>query len=200
MRNSDKKSVFAIVVGLLVFSIVSAGAQSGSGTWAFFQLKAGQYFKYSMKSERGMAGWVSLKADDAGGGALNVTLSGKWAGDFSEVVKLKPKMSAQDFYFAIKDPSASNAFISLLEISDVLVSQMTWKDGFTRTKGSDSVVVKGSKTYLGITGFVATLTGKFLGKTQVSVYCVNAGFPLPLSAKTPGANDTFTLELVEKKG
>ena len=200
MTLSKRHLRFLCVCGLLVFSIAAVSAQTGSGKWAFLKLKAGEYFKYAMKSDRGLSGWVSIKAEDAGGGVLKVTLAGEWAGSFSEVQKLKPGMSGQDLYYKIKDPTASNAMGSILFFDNALVDDTTWKDGFTWSQGTRSIAVKDSKTCLGVQGLLATFTSKSFGKVQKSVYCVNPAFPLPIYVSVPGANDTFTLELTEKKG
>ena len=70
----------------------AAAAQSSTEKWSYFKFQPGQFFKYEMKSERGLQGWLSVKIEAESAGVLNVTVSGKWTAEFSETAKLKPGM------------------------------------------------------------------------------------------------------------
>lgn len=178
----------------------NAAAQSGAGKWSYFKFKAGQYFKYELKSERGIRGWVSLKVEDGGAGVLNVTLAGNWSGDFSEIVKLKPGMSAFDFIYSPKNSAITNAMASLVDIEAVVVDKTTWKDGFKWAEGDKSIAVAGEKEHAGVKGLLVTYSSKLFGRIQKRTYCVNSNVPLPVFAEVPAANGTWTYELVEKRG
>jgi hypothetical protein len=177
-----------------------AAAQNSSGKWSYFQFKSGQFLKYEMKSERGLSGWLSIKVEDGSPGGLNVTLAGKWTGEFSETAKLKPGMSPFEFVYSFKNVQIPNAAGSLLNIDSVLVDNTTWKDGFRWTQGDQSIEVKGEKECAGIKGLLVLYTSKSFGRVQKKTYCVNPRVPLPLYAEVPAANDTWTYELVESKG
>ena len=43
-------------------------------------------------------------------------------------------------------------------------------------------------------------TNKVFGRLQKRTYCVNSNIPLPIYARVPAANDTWTYDLVEIKG
>jgi len=190
-------SLFAFAAGN---GLSDAAAQSSSGKWSYFKFQSGQFFKYEMKSERGLTGWLSVKIEAESPGVLSVTVAGKWTGEFSEIAKLKPGMSAFDLVYAFKNPEIPNAAGSLLNIDAVVVDNTTWKDGFTWAQGDNSIEVKGEKECAGIKGLVAIYSSKLFGRAQKSTYCVNSNIPLPIYAQVPAANDTWTYELVEVKG
>ncbi len=150
-----------------------------------------------MKSERGLKGWLSIKIEDESPGVLNVTLAGKWTGEFSETAKLKPGMSAFDLVYAFKNVEIPNAAGSLLNVNAVVVDNTTWKEGFTWTQGDNAIEVKGEKECAGIKGLLVTYISKTFGRVQKRTYGVNSNIPLPIYAEVPAANDTWTYELVE---
>jgi len=176
-----------------------AAAQGNSGKWGYFKFKPGQSFKYDMTSERGLKGWLSIKIEDGGNGILNVTLAGKWTGDFSETAKLKPGMSAFDLVYAFKNAEIPNATSSLLDVAAVIVDNTMWKDGFHWAQGDTSIDVKGEKEYAGIKGLLVVYGSEVFGRVQKRTYGVNSDLPLPLYAEVPAANDTWTYTLVERK-
>ena len=177
-----------------------ATAQSSSEKWSYFKFQSGQFFRYEMKSERGLAGWLSVRIEADSPGVLSVSLAGKWTSEFSETAKLKPGMSAFDLVYAFKNPEIPNAAGSLLNIDAVVVDNTTWKDGFIWTQGDKSIEVKGERECAGIKGLVADYGSKSFGRVQKRTYAVNPNIPLPLYAQVPAANDTWTYELVEVKG
>jgi len=189
--------LFSITAG---YSLSDAPAQDSSGKWSYFKFKSGQFFKYEMKSERGLKGWLSIKIEDESPGVLNVTLAGKWTGEFSETAKLKPGMSSFDLVYAFKNIEIPNAAGSLLNVNAVVVDNTTWKDGFTWTQGDNAIEVKGERECAGIKGLLVTYSSKAFGRVQKRTYCVNSNIPLPLYAEVPAANDTWTYQLVESKG
>jgi hypothetical protein len=182
------------------YGLSDASAQNSSGKWSYFKFKSGQFFKYEMKSERGLKGWLSIKIEDESPGVFNVTLAGKWTGEFSETAKLKPGMSAFDLVYAFKNVEIPNAAGSLLNINADVVDNTTWKDGFHWTQGDSSIEVKGERECAGIKGLLVTYSSKAFGRVQKRTYCVNSNIPLPIYAEVPAANDTWTYELVESKG
>jgi hypothetical protein len=204
MHHQKVKLVSLAFVFCFAFAAVrgfsDATAQDSSGKWSYFQFKPGQFLKYEMKSERGLSGWLSIRIEDGSPGGLNVTLAGKWTGEFSETAKLKPGMSAFELVYAFKNVEIPNAAGSLLNIDAVLVDNTTWKDGFHWTQGDHSIEVKGEKECAGIKGLLVSYTRKNFGRVQKSTYCVNSRIPLPIYAEVPAANDTWTYELVESKG
>jgi hypothetical protein len=191
-------------LSLLAFAagndLSAAAAQSGSGKWSYFKFQPGQFFRYEMKSERGLKGWLSVRIEAGSPEAMSVTLAGKWTGEFSETARLKPGMSAFDLVYAFKNIEIPNAAGSLLNIDAVVVDNTTWTDGFSWTQGDNSIEVKGEKECAGIKGLVVNYTSKVFGRVQKRTYCVNSHIPLPLYAQVPAANDTWTYELVEIKG
>jgi hypothetical protein len=188
---------------LLAFAVgnglSSAAVQNTSGKWSYFKFKSGQFFRYEMKSARGLKGWLSVKIEDGSNGVLNVTLAGKWTEEFSETAKLKPRMSAFDLVYAFKNAEITNAADSLLNIDAAVVENTTWKDGFHWAQGDKSIDVKGEKECAGIKGLLVIYSSKLFGKVQKRTYGVNSDLPLPLYAEVPAANDTWTYELVERK-
>jgi hypothetical protein len=190
-------SLFAFAAGN---GLGAAAAQNSSEKWSYFKFEPGQFFRYEMKSERGLAGWLSVKIEAKNPGVLSVTLSGKWTAEFSETAMLKPGMSAFDLVYAFKNPEIPNAAGSLLNIDDVVVDNTAWKDGFTWTQGDRSIEVKGEKECAGIKGLVVIYSSKVFGRVQKRTYGVNSNIPLPLYAQVPAANDTWTYELMETKG
>ena len=191
-------------LSLLVFAAgngLSAATPQGSPEkWSYFKFQSGQFFRYEMKSERGLTGWLSVKVEAESAGVLNVTVAGKWTAEFSETAKLKPGMSAFDLVYAFKNDEIPNAASSLLNIDAVVVDNTTWKDGFKWTKGDNSIEVKGEKECAGMKGLLAVCTSKLFGRVQKRTYGVNSNLPLPLYAEVPAANDTWTYELAEGKG
>lgn len=176
-----------------------AGIQNTSVKWSYFKFKPGQFFRYEMKSEGGLKGWLSIKIEDGSNGVLNVTLAGKWTGEFSETAKLKPGMSPFDLVYAFKNAEIPNAASSLLNIDAVVVDNTTWKDGFHWAQGDTSIDVKGEKECAGIKGLLVVYGNKVFGRVQKRTYGVNSDLPLPLYAEVPAANDTWTYTLVERK-
>ena len=138
--------------------------------------------------------------EDGGAGIFNVTIAGKWAGEFSETARLKPGKSAFDLVYSFKNVEITNATGSLLDISTDILDNTAWKDGFKWAQGDKSIEVKGEKECAGIKGLIVNYTSKLFGRVQKRSYGVNTGFPLPIYAVVPAANDTWTYELVEKKG
>jgi hypothetical protein len=201
------KEINLLSLLFVLFFVVSAGnavknasAQSAGGKWSYFKFKAGQYFKYELKAERGLKGWVSVKVEDGGNGVFNVTLAGKLTAEFSETVRLKPGMSAFDFIYSPKNYEITNAMSNLVDIDTALVDNTTWKEGFKWAQGDKTIEVAGEKEYAGIRGLLVTYSSKLLGKVQRRTYCVNSNLPLPVFAEVPAANGTWTYELVEKRG
>lgn len=190
-------SLFAFAAGN---GLGAAAAQSSSEKWSYFKFQPGQFFRYEMKSERGLKGWLSVKVETESPGVLNVTVAGKWTAEFSETAKLKPGMSAFDLVYAFKNIEIPNATGSLLNVAAVVVDNTTWKDGFTWTQGDNSIEVKGERECAGIKGLLATYSSKSFGRAQKRTYGVNSKIPLPIYAQVPAANDTWTYELVEAKG
>jgi hypothetical protein len=181
-------------------SVNNVAAQNSAGKWSYFKFKAGQYFKYELRSDRGIKGWVSIKIEDGGNGVFNVTLAGKWTEEFSETVKMKPGMSAFDFIYSPKNSEITNTMASLVNIDAVVVDNTTWKDGFKWAQGDKTIEVTGEKEYAGIKGLLVTYGSKLFGRLQKRTYCVNSNLPLPVFAEVPAANGTWTYELVEKRG
>lgn len=190
-------SLFAFAAGN---GLGLTAAQSSSEKWSYFKFQPGHFFRYEMKSERGLTGWLSVKIEAESPGVLKVTLAGKWTGEFSETASLKSGMAAFDLVYSFKNPMIPNAAGSIINIDAVVVENTTWKDGFTWTQGDNSIVVKGEKECAGIKGLVAVYTSKVFGRVQKRTYGVNPNIPLPLYAQVPAANDTWTYELVEIKG
>ncbi len=189
--------LFALAVGSALGAVA---AQGGPGKWSYFQFKPGQYLKYDMKSARGIQGGLGIKVEDGGKGVLNVTVSGKWTKDFSEMAKLKPGQSAFDLAYAFKDIEITNAASSLLDVDAAVVENTVWKDGFKWAQGDNSIEVKGEKECAGVKGLLAVYAYKTFGRVQKKTFGVNAGLPLPIYVEVPAANDTWTYTLVEKKG
>jgi hypothetical protein len=187
----------AITVG---YSLIGTPVQNSSEKWSYFKFKSGQFFKYEIKSERGLEGWLSVKIEDESPGVFNVTLAGKWNGEFSETAKLKPGMSAFDLVYSFKNIEIPNVASSLLNINADVVNNTTLKDGFLWTQGDSSIEVKGERECAGIKGLLVTYSSKAFGRAQKRIYCVNPNIPLPLYAEVPAANDTWTYELVESDG
>jgi len=192
-------SVLFLVIAAGI-TVNNAAAQNSAGKWSYFKFKAGQYFKYDLKSERGIKGWVSIKVEDGGNGVFNVTLAGNWSGEFSETVKMKPGMSAFDFIYSPKNIQITNAMASLVNVDAVVIDNTTWKDGFKWAQGDRSIEVAGEKEYAGIRGLLVTYSSKLFGRVQKRTYCVNSNLPLPVFVEVPAANGTWTYALVEKKG
>ena len=194
---------FLTLILLLTFAAgngLGGGAiQNTPGKWSYFKFKPGQFFRYEMKSERGLKGWLSIKIEDGSNGVLNMTLAGKWTAEFSETAKLKPGMSPFDLVYAFKNAEISNAANSLLNIDAVVVDNTTWKDGFHWAQGDTSIDVKGEKECAGIKGLLVVYGIKVFGRAQKRTYGVNSDLPLPLYAEVPAANDTWTYTLVERK-
>ena len=178
----------------------NAAAQGSGGKWSYFKIKPGQFFKYNMKGERGLNGWLSIKIEDGGGGAFDVTIAGKWTEEFSETAKLKPRKTAFDLLYSFKNVAITNAAGGLLDISADIVDNTMLKDGFKWAQGDKSIEVKGGKECAGVKGLLVNYTSKLFGRVQKRTYGVNPDFPLPIYAVIPAANDTWTYELVEKKG
>jgi hypothetical protein len=120
--------------------------------------------------------------------------TGKWTGEYSETVLLKPQMSAFEFVNAFKNVEIPNAAGSLLNVNAVLVDQTAWKDGFQWAQGDQSIEVKGERDCAGIKGLLASCTSNTFGRVQKRTYCVNSRVPLPLHAEVPAADDTWTYE------
>jgi len=177
-----------------------AVAQDSPGKWAYFKFKSGQFFKYEMKSERNLKGWLSLKIEDGGNAAFNVTISGKWTEEFSETAKLKPGMSAFDLVYSFKNVAIPNAAGSLLNINTDILNHTVWKDGFKWAQGDKSIEAKGERECAGIKGLLVSYSSILFGRVQKRTYGVNTNLPLPIFAEVPAANDTWIYELVEKKG
>lgn len=198
-------NLLTLLVGLCF--VLSAGnivndaaAQNTGGKWSYFKFKAGQYFKYELRSDRNLKGWVSIKVEDGGNGVFNVTLAGKWTHEFSEIVKLKPGMSAFDFIYSPKNSEITNAMSSLVNIDATIVDNTTWKDGFKWAQRDRTIEVAKEKEYAGIRGLLVTCSSKLFGRVEKRTYCVNSNVPLPIFAEVPAANGTWTYELVEKRG
>ena len=189
--------VFAFAGGSL---LDGAAAQNSPGKWSYFTFKAGQFFKYEMKSERNLKGWLSIKIEDGGKAAFNVTIAGKWTEEFSETAKLKPGKSAFDLIYSFKNVAISNAAGSLLDISADILDNTVWKDGFKWAQGDKSIEVKGERECAGIKGLLVSYSSKLFGRVQKRIYGVNTSLPLPIYAEVPAANGTWIYELVEKKG
>ncbi len=199
-RVNFRSFTFVLLLAFMVGNGLSgAGVQNTSGKWPYFKFKSGQFFRYEMKSARGLKGWLSVKIEDGSNAVLNVTLVGKWTEEFSETAKLKPGMSPFDLVYAFKNADISNASGSLLNIDAAVIDNTTWKDGFHWAKGDQSIEVKGEKECAGIKGLLVIYSYKVFGKVQKSTYGVNPDLPLPLYAEVPAANDTWTYELVERK-
>ena len=199
-RVNFRTFAFVLLLAFMVGNgLNGAGAQNPSGKWAYFKFKSGQFFRYEMKSARGLKGWLSVKIEDGSNGVLNVTLAGKWTGEFSETAKLKPRMSAFDLVYAFKNAEISNASNSLLNIDAAVVENTIWKDGFHWAQGDQSIDVKGEKEWAGLKGLLVIYGSKLFGKVQKRTFGVNPDIPLPLYAEVPAANDTWTYELVERK-
>ena len=199
-RVNFRSFIFVLLLAFVVgIGFSGAGVQNTSGKWSYFKFKSGQFFRYEMKSARGLKGWLSVKIEEGSNGALNVTLAGKWTEEFSETAKLKPAMSAFDLVYAFKNAQITNAAGSLLNVDAAVVENTTWKDGFHWAQGDQSIDVKGEKEWAGIKGQLVIYGSKVFGKVQKRTYGVNPDFPLPLYAEVPAANDTWTYELVERK-
>lgn len=192
--------MFVFLVCAAGNALMNAAEQTNAGKWSYFKFKPGQFFRYQMKSARGLTGWASIKLEDGGNGVLNVTLAGKWTKEFSETVKMKPGMSGFDFIYSAKDSEITNALASLMNVDAAVIDNTTWRDGFKWTQGDRSIEVVGQKEYAGVKGLVATFSSKLFGRVQKQTYCVNTNLPLPIFVEVPAANDTWTYELVEKRG
>ena len=175
-----------------------AHAQGAAGKWSHFKFHAGQSFKYDMKSERGLKGWLSLKVEEGGKDGLKVTIAGKWVSDFSETAVLKPGMDAQQFLGTFKNPDIMNAALTLCDVDAAVLEHATWKDGFHWAQGDNTVDIKGEKEVAGVKGLLVNSTSKLFGKVKKKTYAVNLDLPLPLFAEVPAANDTWTYSLVQK--
>ena len=177
-----------------------AAAQNSPGKWSYFKFKSGQFFKYEMKSEQSLKGWLSIKIEDGGSEAFKVTVAGKWTEEFSETAKLKPGMSAFDLVYSFKNVAISNAAGSLLDINADILDNTLWKDGFRWAQGDKSIEVKGERECAGIKGLLVNCSSKLFGRVQKRTYGVNTNLPLPIYAEVPAANGTWIYELVEKTG
>ena len=177
-------------------------SQSASEKWSYFEFKPGQFFKYKLTSERGLEGWVSVKVEDGGSGAFNVTLAGNWMGEFSETAKLEPGTAPMDFVYSVENFQIPNAMGSLLMVDSEIIQNVTWKDGFKWVQGDKSIEVSGTQEYAGIQGLVMTYTSTHFAtkKVQKKIFCVNPELSLPLYLQCPAANDTWSYELIEVTG
>jgi hypothetical protein len=191
-----------IVMGIGLILADQPAGQSTSEKWSYFEFKSGQYFKYQLTSERGLEGWVSIKVEDGGDGVFNITLAGKWMGEFSETAKLKPGMSAQAFVYSVQNFQIPNVMSSLFIVDSVITNNVTWEDGFKWAQGDKSIEINGTQEYAGLNGLVMTYSSQHFvtKKVQKMTYCVNLDLPLPLYLQCPAANDTWTYQLVEVNG
>ena len=92
------------------------------GGWKHCDFKPGQFMKYSLTSERGLEGWMSIKVDPGEGGNLDLTLEGNWLGEFSETATLVRGMVPFDFIYTL-NTEAINVFSSLFILEDVYKRQ-----------------------------------------------------------------------------
>lgn len=179
-----------------------AAGTDDAKTWSHFAFKPGQFFKYTLTSQRGLSGWVSVAVAGGEGKALNITLAGSWMGDFSETAVLEPGMSAMDFVYSMEDFNIPNAMGSLLMADSEITGSPVCQEGFEKTAGDKSIKVRGTCEYAGIKGLTVNFQSKHFatGKIEKRVYCLKHDLPLPLYVQCPAANDTWTYELTEVKG
>lgn len=191
-----------ILLSFLLGSSSSFSAQGEAKKWNYFQFKAGQFFKYQIKSERGLSGWVSIKVEAGEEGAQNIAIAGEWMGEWSETAILNPDMSAFDFIYSMENFEIPNVVANLMIVDEDIVQNTVWKEGFNRAEGDKTIKVGQTQSIAGIQGLVMTYTSKHFAtqKTETRTYCVNPDLPLPLSVKCPAANDTWIYELIELKG
>lgn len=172
------------------------------GGWRHFDFKPGQFMKYSLTSERGLEGWVSIKVDPGAGGNLDLTLEGNWVFDeISETATLERGMVPFDFTYSLSS-SAINLLSSLFIVDNIPFHQAKWQEGHRWEEGDKILEVGGEETYAGVTGRVVIYEAPhtFTGETQNFKYVVKLDFPLPLFMETPAANDTWYYELTEVSG
>ncbi|MBN2246929.1 MAG: hypothetical protein JW755_13915 [Candidatus Aminicenantes bacterium] len=191
-----------LIIGLTFSLADQPVGQSALAKWSYFEFKSGQFFKYQLKSERGLEGWVSIKVEDGEGDALNITLAGDWMGEFSESAKFEPGTAPMEFVYSVEDFQIPNAMGSLLMVDSEIIENVIWKDGFTWSQDDKSVKVSGTQEYAGIQGLLMTYTSTHFAtkKVQKNIYCVNPDLPLPLYLQCPAANDTWTYTLIEAAG
>ncbi len=192
-----------MILGILLIPCISGfSAQEGSQKWNYFQFKAGQFFKYQIKSERGLSGWVSIKVEAGDEGALNIAIAGNWMGGWSETKALNQDMSALEFVYSFENFEIPNAVSNLLIANEDIIQKTVWQEGFNWAEGSKAITVGRSRTVAGVEGVVMVYTSKHFAtqKSETRTYCVNSDLPLPLSVECPAANDTWTYELAEISG
>jgi hypothetical protein len=173
------------------------------GGWKHCDFKAGQFMKYSVTTERGLEGWVSVQVDSGEGDDLDLIIEGNWVlgGDISETATLARGMVPFDFVYTLS-VEASNLLGSLFNLTGIPFEEVKWEDGYRWEEGDKTLEVGGEESYAAMTGRVVTYEAPhaFTGETQYYKYVVKLDFPLPLFVETPGANDTFYYELTEAGG
>lgn len=173
------------------------------GGWRHFDFKPGQFMKYSLTTERGLEGWVSVQVDSGEGANLDLTIEGNWVlgGDISETATLAPAMEPFEFTYSLES-EGSNLFSSLAIFDNIPFHQVKWEEGYLWEEESKILEVGGEETYAGITGRVVTYEAPhaFTGEAQYFKYVIKLDFPLPLYVETPAANDTWYYELTEVSG
>ena len=171
------------------------------GGWKHCDFKPGQFMKYSLTSERGLEGWMSIKVDPGEGGNLDLTLEGNWLGEFSETATLVRGMVPFDFIYTL-GTEAINVFSSLFILDNIPFHEVKWEEGYRWDEDTKILEVGGEETYAGVAGRVVTYEAPhtFTGETQNFKYVIKLDFPLPLFVESPAANDQWYYELTEVSG
>ena len=102
------------------------------GGWKHFDFKPGQFMKYSLTTERGLEGWVSVQVDSGEGANLDLTIEGNWVlgGDISETATLAPAMEPFEFTYSLES-EGSNLFSSLAIFDNIPFHQVKWEEGLS---------------------------------------------------------------------
>lgn len=184
-------------VNLIVGAFCLVGGSLSAQSWTGGQFKAGQYFKFTVNSERGLSGWVSLRFAPAAGANLELLVEAEWMGAFSEKLLLKPGMTSFDLVYSATNPSVPNLLASLLVLDKALLENTQLKTGFSWKQGKSGIVVESMKTVAGLAGYLVVYetVHAFTGRARQVQVALKPGFPVPLFVKCPAANDTWTYQL-----
>ncbi len=173
------------------------------GGWKHCDFKPGQFMKYSITTERGLEGWISVRVDSGEGDDLDLTIEGNWVlgEDISETATFS--RGTDPFYFVHSlSVEASNLLSNLFDLTGIPFAEVKWEEGYRWEEGDKTLAVGGEETCAGLTGLVVTYEAPhaFTGEAQNYKYVIKPDFPLPLFVETPAANDTWYYELIEVSG
>ncbi len=199
----EKKLITGMIcMALLILSCnVFCYSQDIPEKWDYFNLADGQYFRYQISSERGLKGWVELKANTAEKDSLDIEITGKWNSEFSETIRLEPGMSAIDFVFSAENFEIANILSNLINIDSFITENAIFREGFSFSEGDKSLEINGIKECGGIKGMVLkyNYVHSMTRKQENATYSINIKIPLPVYAEFMAANDTWIYELAEYK-